>query len=92
MRKTSVLFTSPPQLGKTTLLSLAELLLSKTKLAPVGLEFIPENKNSWYVVRVDFGSANHDGNASAEDWKIPHHNRIGSKEILHNAQRVRDSL
>ena len=46
------------QLGKTTLFSLAELLFSKDKTAPTGLEYDPPMKNAWYVLRVDFGGVN----------------------------------
>ena len=35
---TDMIFTRPPQLSTTTLLSLAELLLSNTKIAPTGLQ------------------------------------------------------
>ena len=64
---TNVLFTRPPQLGKTTLLSLAELLLSNTKTAPTGLHSYPpdEVKNSWYVIPINLGGVGFTGGAEA---------------------------
>jgi hypothetical protein len=55
--KHALLFTRPPQLGKTTLLSLADMLLNKTKQAPDGIEYTPPEgvRNAWYVLRIDFG-------------------------------------
>ena len=72
MKDANVIFTRPPQMGKTTLLSLAELLLSNTETAPEGLECYPPDgdKNSWYVIHVTFGgirSCGYDEDASWED-------------------------
>jgi hypothetical protein len=55
--KNALLFTRPPQLGKTTLLSLADMLLNKTKQAPHGIAYTPPDgvRNAWYVLRIDFG-------------------------------------
>jgi hypothetical protein len=57
IEKNALLFTRPPQLGKTTLLSLADMLLNKTKEAPDGIEYTPPEgvRNAWYVLRIDFG-------------------------------------
>jgi hypothetical protein len=54
----SLVFARPMQLGKTTLFSLAELLFSKSSTAPAGLAYDPPMKNTWYVLRVDFGDVN----------------------------------
>ena len=72
MKDANVIFTRPPQMGKTTLLSLAELLLSDTETAPEGLESYPPDgdKNSWYVISVTFGgirSCGYDEDAKWED-------------------------
>jgi hypothetical protein len=66
---TALLFTRPPQLGKTTLLSLADLLLSNTKNAPNGLDYTPPEgvRNSWYVLRIDFGGIS--DVVDSTDWK-----------------------
>lgn len=72
VEKNNVLFTRPPQLGKTTLLSLAELLLSDTEKSPVGLESYPPPSvmNSWYVIRIDFGGVKSKrGKAPVEEWE-----------------------
>ena len=55
MRKTS-LFTRPTQLGKSTLLSLAEMVYSKRKIAPphVARTVPNEQRNAGYVIRFDF--------------------------------------
>jgi hypothetical protein len=53
----ALLFTRPPQLGKTTLLSLADMLLSKAEKAPRGIAYTPPEgvRNAWYVLWIDFG-------------------------------------
>ena len=43
---TNMIFTRAPQLGKTTLLSLAELLLNNTKTAPTGQQ-LKADQSSW---------------------------------------------
>jgi hypothetical protein len=57
INKNALLFTRPPQLGKTTLLSLADMLLNDTKQAPRGIAYTPPEgvRNAWYVLRIDFG-------------------------------------
>lgn len=63
--RSNVLFTRPPQLGKTTLLSLAELMLSNTATAPEGLKHYPcpKDKNQWYVLYMSFGSVMYTGDS-----------------------------
>ena len=65
---TNVLFTRPPQLGKTMLLSLAELLLSNTETALTGLESYPpdEVNNSWYAITFNLGGVGFTGGAEAK--------------------------
>jgi hypothetical protein len=50
------------QLGKTTLFSLVELVFSRNKACPEGLEYQASAnlKNSCFVLRVDFGAVNAD--------------------------------
>jgi hypothetical protein len=69
--KSNVLFTRPPQMGKTTMLSLADLLLSNTKTAPSGLASYPDeaNMNSWYVIRIDFGGVRYTGASQSSKWE-----------------------
>ena len=52
----STLFTRPTQLGKSTLLALAELVYSKTETAPetIAVSVPAHERNSCYVIRFDF--------------------------------------
>jgi hypothetical protein len=69
MTHTALLFTRPPQLGKTTLLSLANLLLRNKESAHEGLNYMPpvRVKNSWYVLRIDFGGISN--TTGGTDWE-----------------------
>jgi hypothetical protein len=68
MKTNALLFHRPPQLGKTTLLSLADMLLNKTKTAPANLEYTPPDgvRNAWYVLRIDFGGIDSGGSEHAQ--------------------------
>ena len=61
----NVLFTRPPQMGKTALLSLAELMLSDElgQDTPEGLRYYPPEyeKNKWYVIPLSFGGLEYTG-------------------------------
>jgi hypothetical protein len=63
----SLVITRPMQMGKTTLFSLAEQVYSKSLTAPTGLEYDCPTKNTWYVLRVDFGAV-HASFDDADTW------------------------
>lgn len=68
----NVLFTRPPQMGKTTLLSLAELMLSdEFENTPEGLCYYPpdDTKNRWYVIFLSFGGLEYTGATTNPPWK-----------------------
>mmetsp|Transcript_6783 Transcript_6783/g.18959 ORF Transcript_6783/g.18959 Transcript_6783/m.18959 type:complete len:637 (-) Transcript_6783:946-2856(-) len=71
----AICFTRPMQLGKTTLFSLADEVFSINKESNVDtdLNFSPggENRNKWYVLRLDFGAvcpARFKKNEAEEEW------------------------
>jgi hypothetical protein len=65
----AAIFLRPMQLGKTSLFTLAELVYSKRKTAPTNLKLHlpPEEKNSSFVLRIDFGNVSA---ATNSDWKF----------------------
>lgn len=69
----NILFTRPPQMGKTTLLSLAELMLSDElgQDTPEGLRYYPPEyeKNKWYVIPLSFGGLEYTGAETNPTWK-----------------------
>eukprot|EP00550_Attheya_septentrionalis_P003234 CAMPEP_0198286428 /NCGR_PEP_ID=MMETSP1449-20131203/5515_1 /TAXON_ID=420275 /ORGANISM="Attheya septentrionalis, Strain CCMP2084" /LENGTH=601 /DNA_ID=CAMNT_0043984165 /DNA_START=102 /DNA_END=1907 /DNA_ORIENTATION=+ len=65
----SLVLTRPMQMGKTTLFSLAQLVYSKASTAPTGLEYDCPTKNTWYVLRVDFGAV-HASFDEADPWNL----------------------
>eukprot|EP00977_Amphora_coffeiformis_P025058 scaffold18078_cov147-Amphora_coffeaeformis.AAC.3 len=65
----AVIFLRPMQLGKTSSLTLAEFVFSIKETAPTNLELQlpPEDKNSFFVLRIDFGNVSA---ATNVDWKF----------------------